>query len=153
MIDLLGHDECKIDTKGRLRLPKDLVTKLPEDDRKKFVLNRGLDNYIALYPYSVWKKESARVNKLNRYKRQNREFKRAFFRGATTVDVDSNGRILIPKRLLDFGEIEKEIVMISYGEDIEIWAKHKYEDNSSMASDDFSDMAEDVLGTDIDDLQ
>lgn len=152
MINLLAYSECKIDDRGRLRLPVDLVNKLPESDKNKFVLNRGLDGFVSMFPLSYWETTSAKVNKLNQYKKQNREFKRFFFRGAEMVEVDSSGRILLPKHLLEFSGIEKEVVLVAYGENIEIWSKEKYKTAYDKEPENFSDMAESVLGGDIDDM-
>jgi MraZ protein len=152
LINLLTYNECKIDDRGRLRIPIDLIGKLPESDKSKFVLNRGLDGYISMFPLSSWESTSAKVNKLNQYKEKNRKFKRFFFKGAEMVEVDSSGRILLPKQLIAFSEIEKEVVLVAYGENIEIWAKEKYNAAYDKEPENFSDMAESVLGGDIDDL-
>lgn len=148
----MAYNECKIDDRGRLRMPIDLINKLPESDKAKFVLNRGLDGFISLFPLSSWETTSAKVNKLNQYKEKNREFKRFFFKGAEMVEVDSSGRILLPKQLIEFSGIDKEVILVAYGDNIEIWAKDKYNAAYDKEPANFSDMAESVLGGDIDDM-
>ncbi len=150
-LDLLGQYECKVDAKGRVRIPRDLLGQFPEGESKKFVLNRGVDGHIAMFPFKIWEKTSSKVNALNQYKKANRDFKRYFFRGAIEIEVDGNDRILVPKRLLEYGQIEKEITVLAYGDNIEIWSKDLFESNVNQEPDDFSEMAEDVLG-DIEDM-
>ena len=150
-LDLLGQYECKVDAKGRVRIPSDLLGQFPEGESKKFVLNRGVDGHIAMFPNKIWEQTSSKVNALNQYKKANRDFKRYFFRGAIEIEIDGNDRILVPKRLLEYGQIEKELTILAYGDNIELWAKDLFEAKVNQEPDDFSDMAEDVLG-DIEDM-
>ncbi len=146
MAHLLGEFVCKIDAKGRFLLPSGLKKQLSADDQERFVVNRGLEQNLTLYPESEWQKISREVNALNLYNKKNREFVRYFFRGATEIRLDPAGRILLPKSLIEYGGIGKEVVLFAYGNRIELWAKESYENMIAKEPDDFSSLAEEVMG-------
>jgi MraZ protein len=147
MINLLGEYDCKADNKGRLMLPSGLKKQLEGMLHEGFVLNRDIhEKCLVLYPQAEWKKVSGQLSKLNRFIRKNALFIRKFNNGATPVEPDSAGRILIPKPLANYASLEKEVKVCGNGERIEIWSKTAYE--AMLASDDidFSALAEDVMG-------
>jgi MraZ protein len=92
-----------------------------------------------------------KINGLNRFVKQNNDFIRKFTAGVKTVEVDANGRLLIPKDLMGFADIDKEIVLSSAINIIEIWDKNKYENAIDVAADDFADMAEEIMGNKLSD--
>ena len=143
---LLGEYECKVDSKGRFLLPSGLRKQLSEADQERFVINRGLENNLTLYPESEWLRISREVNSLNIYNKKNREFIRYFFRGATELKLDSASRLLVPKQLIEYGKINREIVLFAYGQRIEIWAKEEYDKMMAAEPEDFSSLAEEVMG-------
>lgn len=145
MQQLLGEYECKIDPKGRMRLPSDLVSQLGED-AKAFVVNRGFEKCLMLYPEQVWERITNEINQLNLYNKKNRDFVRYFYRGAQKVATDSTDRLLITRRLLDYAAVDKEVILSAYNDRIEVWAKDQYDSMLDDEPDDFSDLAEDVLG-------
>ncbi len=146
MTYLLGEFDCKVDSKGRFMLPSGLKKQLSEGDQERFVINRGFERNLTLYPQSEWQKISREVNSLNLYNKKNREFVRYFFRGASEITLDAASRLLLPKTLLDYAGIEKEIVLFAYGQRVEIWAKDVYESMMNNEPEDFSSLAEDVMG-------
>ena len=89
-----------------------------------------------------------KVNKLNRFKKKNNDFIRRFTAGVRFIELDASGRILIPKELITFAGITKDIILTSAVNIIEIWDKDKYEKAINDASSDFADLAEDVMGQD-----
>ena len=150
---LLGEYDCKIDAKGRMRMPSGLIAQLnePEDPSEPstpltFVINRGFEKCLMLYPEPVWEKITAEINQLNLYNKKNRNFVRYFYRGAHKVNMDSADRILVTKRLLEYAGIERDVILSAYNDRIEIWAKDEYDRMMDEEPDDFSDLAEDVLG-------
>lgn len=143
---LLGEYECKIDAKGRMRMPSGLISQLGEEEKHSFVINRGFEKCLMLYPDAVWKQISDEVNALNLYNKKNRDFVRYFYRGAQELLLDSADRILIPKRLLEYAGIEKDLILSAYNGRIEIWAKDEYDTMLDQEPTDFSDLADDVLG-------
>ncbi len=146
MTHLLGEFECKIDAKGRFMLPSGLKKQLGARDQERFVINRGFEDNLTLYPESEWLKISREVNSLNLYNKKNREFVRYFFRGATELRLDAAGRLLMPRSLIEYGGIGREIILFAYGQRIEIWAKEAYEEMMANEPDDFSSLAEEVMG-------
>ncbi len=127
-------------------LPSGLKKQMPPGDEGRFVINRGFESNLTLYPESEWLKSSREVNSLNLYNKKNREFVRYFFRGATELRLDPAGRLLLPKSLLDYGGIGREIVLFAYGDRIEVWAKEAYEQMLASEPDNFSSLAEEVMG-------
>ena len=112
-----------------------------------FVLKRSVfQPCLELYPMKEWNEMMMKVNKLNRFVKKNNDFIRRFTAGVKTVEVDAAGRLLIPKDLLVFSKIEKEIVLSSAINIVEIWDKDLYENAIENATDDFADLAEDVMG-------
>ncbi|WP_373057186.1 division/cell wall cluster transcriptional repressor MraZ [Zunongwangia sp. H14] len=149
MVNLIGTYECKVDAKGRLMVPSALKKQLAPMLQDGFVLKRAVfQPCLELYPMEQWNEMMQKINKLNRFKKKNNDFIRRFTAGVKTVEVDTNGRLLIPKDLVGFAGIEKEIVLSSAINIMEIWDKEKYENAIEAASDDFADLAEEVMGND-----
>jgi MraZ protein len=112
-----------------------------------FVLKRSVfQPCLELYPMSEWNKMMLKINKLNRFVKKNNDFIRRFTAGVKMVEIDATGRLLIPKDLVVFATIEKDIVLNSVINIIEIWDKDKYENAIENATDDFADLAEEVMG-------
>jgi MraZ protein len=148
---LIGTYECKVDAKGRLMLPAALKKQLNPSLQNGFVLKRAVfQPCLELYPMSEWEVLMQKVNKLNKFKKKNNDFIRRFTAGVKVVEIDSNGRLLIPKDLTVFADITKNIVMSSAINIIEIWDKDKYEKAIDDATGDFADLAEEVMGQDDD---
>ncbi len=146
MKTLIGTYECKVDVKGRLMLPTSLKKQLGslEDG---FVLKRSVfQPCLELFPMSEWNKMMLKINKLNRFVKKNDDFIRRFTAGVKMVEIDATGRLLIPKELVVFAQIGKDIVLNSAINIIEIWDKDKYENAIESATGDFADLAEEVMG-------
>ena len=112
-----------------------------------FVLKRSVfQPCLELYPMSEWNDLMAEVNKLNRFRKKNNDFIRRFTAGVKVVELDSAGRLLIPKDLIGFSGITKEVVVSSQVSILEIWDKDKYEQAIEDATGDFADLAEEVMG-------
>jgi MraZ protein len=144
---LIGTYECKVDAKGRLMLPVAFKKQLASVVENGFVLKRAVfQPCLELYPMQEWESMMQNVNKLNRFKKKNNDFIRRFTAGVKPVDLDVSGRLLIPKDLVGFAKITKEIVVTSAVNIIEIWDKDSYEKAIDDAANDFADLAEDVMG-------
>lgn len=148
MIELIGDQECKVDAKGRLLFPVALKNQLTAILGEGFVIKRSIfQKCLELFPRSEWNNEVKGVNKLNRFSKKNTDFIRIFMAGAREVNLDTTGRLLIPKDLINFGEIRSEVMLTSAINRIEIWNKDKYEAKvSEMTPEDFSSLAEEVMG-------
>lgn len=149
MLNLIGTYECKIDAKGRLLLPSKLKKQLLPCLEDGFVLKRAVfQSCLELYPMGEWQNLMAKVHKLNRFNKKNNDFIRRFTAGVKMIEVDGSGRLLVPKDLYEFAGLEKEIVLSSAINIVEIWDKNKYEQAINEAADDFADLAEEVMGND-----
>jgi len=146
MTNLIGEFECKIDAKGRFMLPAGLKKQLPPEVQDRFVINRGFEKCLVLYPQNVWKTISDEINQLNLYNKKNRDFVRYFYRGASELILDSVNRLLLPKQLVEYAGIGKEVVLFAFSNRVEIWAKEAYERLQTNEPDDFSSLAEEVMG-------
>jgi MraZ protein len=145
--NFIGEYECKVDLKGRVMLPAGLKKQISPAAQEKFVVNRGFEKHLNLYPMDEWQKISAEVNKLNLFVAKNRDFLRKFNNGATELELDSTSRFLIPKKMLEFAGISKDIILFAYSNRIEIWPKEAYEKlMSEETGEDFSILAEEVMG-------
>ena len=146
MKTLIGTYECKVDGKGRLMLPASLKKQLGSLE-EGFVLKRSVfQPCLELFPMSEWSKMMLKINKLNRFIKKNNDFIRRFTAGVKMVEIDATGRLLIPKDLVFFAQIDKDIVLNSAINIIEIWDKKQYENAIENATDDFADLAEEVMG-------
>lgn len=130
-------------------LPAALKKQLSPVLQNGFVLKRAVfQSCLELYPMSEWQALMSKVNKLNRFKKKNNDFIRRFTAGVKMIEVDATGRLLIPKDLVVFANISKDIVVSSAVNIIEIWDKDKYEQAIDDATVDFADLAEEVMGQD-----
>jgi MraZ protein len=146
MISFLGEYESTIDSKGRFLLPAAFKKQLPKDDGTEFVINRGFEHCLTLYPITSWKPIFANISKLNDFDPKVRAFRRNFLNGATPVQIDSAGRILLPKNLTEYASLEKDIVLVSALNKIEIWDKDVYEKLiAAMNTENFSKIADEVM--------
>ncbi len=143
---LIGEFDVKMDAKGRFRLPTSLLQQLEEWATRKFIINRGFEKCLVLYPEEIWTAISSEVNQLNLYNRKNREFARYFYRGATELTLDSSERMLLPKRLVEYADIDKDVTLMAYNGRIEIWSREEYDRMLDEEPLDFSDLAQEVLG-------
>ena len=147
MLNFLGEYDCRLDEKGRIKMPAALIKQLPQDAQDKYVLNRGFEQHLILYPKSEWLIITEEINKLNAYERKVREFKRFFYRGATEISIDSSGRLLLPKSLLEWAKIDKDAILFAHTNIIEIWSKDLYDNLLSNEPKDFAELAEIVMGS------
>ncbi|MFN3755829.1 MAG: division/cell wall cluster transcriptional repressor MraZ [Flavobacterium sp.] len=147
MNTIVGTYECKADTKGRLMIPAPLKKQLTSSLQEGFVLKRSVfQPCLELYPMSEWNVLMNKINKLNRFVKKNNDFIRRFTAGVKVVEIDNLGRLLIPKDLIVFAGIDKDLVLSSAVNIIEIWDKEKYEKSIDDSVVDFADLAEEVMG-------
>lgn len=147
MVEVYGSYECKVDAKGRLMVPSSVKKQMAPILQDGFILKRSIfQPCLELYPLGEWKQLIGRMNKLNKFNKKNNDFVRKFTAGVKTVEVDSNGRLLIPKDLIGYAGIEKEIIFSSVLNIIEIWDKKKYEEAIGQDDEDFASLAEEIMG-------
>ncbi len=147
MQHFIGTYECKADAKGRIMLPVSLKKQMTQHLAEAFVIKRAVFNpCLELYPMKQWEELMDKVNQLNRFNKKNNDFIRRFTAGVRVVEVDSAGRLLIPKDLLIHAGIEKETVLSSAVNILELWDKQRYEAAIDEAAMDFGALAEEVMG-------
>tara|TARA_B100000579_G_scaffold77260_1_gene59885 strand:- start:569 stop:1033 length:465 start_codon:yes stop_codon:yes gene_type:complete len=153
MINLIGTYECTVDNKGRIMIPAQLKKQLDGFTTEPFILKRSVfQNCLELFPYSEWKLMMDKVNKLNRFVKKNNDFIRMYTAGVKSIDLDSNGRLLVPKDLITISKLTKNVVLSSSINIIEIWDKDEYEKSINDPKVDFAKLTEEVMGNDQDNV-
>lgn len=138
---LMGEYHHNIDDKGRLILP----SKFREDLGEEFVVTRGLEECLFVYPKSEWQKITDQLKSLPFTKKDARSFMRFFLSGATATVFDKQGRINITSLLISYADLKKECVIIGVGDRLEIWSKEKWDAFYDNNKEDLSDIAENLF--------
>ncbi|MBA5247160.1 division/cell wall cluster transcriptional repressor MraZ [Marnyiella aurantia] len=147
MNNFIGTYECKIDDKGRLKLPSSLAKQMENFGGDAFVVKRSVfQPCLEVYPMDAWEKLMMKINRLNRFQKKNADFIRSFTAGLKTVEPDTVGRLQISKDLTLYAGLSKEVVITSAGELFEIWDKAAYEKVIMTTEADFANLAEEVMG-------
>jgi len=145
--NLHGEFICRLDAKGRVKIPSILLRQLGGSGPHTFFVNRGFEKCLMIYPEKVWEQNLERIKQLNVYRVEERNFIRYFFRGVSNLTTDSAERILISKSLLEYIGAEREVILFAYLDRIELWDKRAYDAILSEEPTDFAQLAERVLGT------
>lgn len=142
----VGEYEVTMDAKGRFLVPAAFKKQLDANTANQFVICRGIEKCLTLYPMQTWEPLFDEISKLNDFDPKVREFRRKFFNGATPIDLDNAGRMLLPKALAEYAGLEKDIVLVSAVKQIEIWDSKLYRQSLEASSaDDFSALANAVM--------
>lgn len=136
----MGEYNHTVDAKGRLIVP----SKFREQLGDEFVVTKGLDGCLFVYENTEWKVLEEKLHTLPLTNANARKFSRFFLAGATSCEVDKQGRILLPQILRDFAGIEKEAVLVGVGSRIEIWARERWLEANSY--EDMEEIAENMEG-------
>lgn len=134
---LMGEYNHTIDAKGRLIVP----AKFREVLGDEFVVTKGLDNCLFVYPNDEWQKFEEKLQTLPLTNKNARQFTRFFLAGAASVEVDKQGRILLPSVLREFAGLEKDVVLVGVASRIEIWSKDRWLQSISTYDDDMDEVA------------
>lgn len=137
--------ECKLDAKGRLVLPARIKNNLPDSLSNEIVIRRGFEPCLVVYPMVEYKKIFNKLAGLNEFNEEHRTLQRNFFRGNVEAELDSNGRFLIPKKMLQYAQIEKDVTVVGAGNRIELWNPDVYEQYLIKDSTEFSKLAQKYL--------
>ncbi|MFA6949551.1 MAG: division/cell wall cluster transcriptional repressor MraZ [Lentimicrobiaceae bacterium] len=144
---MIGVHECKVDNKGRIMVPTALKCQLEPNITEGFIIKRSIfQQCLEIYPRSEWDEAIKGINKLNRFVKKNNDFIRVFMAGVREVELDGTGRLLIPRELTAFAGINKDVVLASAVNIIEVWDKEKYELKITEDQENFSELAEEVMG-------
>jgi MraZ protein len=154
MATFIGDYTCKVDVKGRIILPMAFKKQMPADARDHFVVRKDIfENCLVLYSIEDWNIQLVKIrSKINPYNREHNKFLRNFFKGTAELSLDSNNRLLVPKRLLDLIGAERDVVLAGQDGRIEIWAAEAY-DKLDMTPEDFASLAEKLMGGVINDSE
>jgi len=140
----LGEYQHTLDAKGRITIP----AKLREGLGDKFIVTKGLDNCLFLYPLDEWRVLEEKLRTLPFTRKDVRAFVRFFFSGASDCEADRQGRIVLPAGLREYARIDKEVIIVGVGSRVEVWAKELWENYLQDAGDSYVEIAEklDELG-------
>ncbi len=143
-MSFIGEFEVTVDTKNRFLLPGGLKKQFP-DGENRFVVSRGFEKCLILYPIKAWEVLVEKLSKLNDFDPKVRQFKLIFLGGATEVELDSAGRLLLPPSLKEYAGLTKDIVLASDIDKIKIWDAVKYKQLfEQISAEDFSALAMEV---------
>lgn len=146
MSGLVGEYEVKLDAKGRFLFPVALRKQLDPSAMEVFMLNKGFEDCLTLYPMNEWDKISTQLSKMNLFQPKNRMFYRLFHQGAKQVALDNAGRVLVPVAHMERVGLKKEVMLIAYNDRVEIWDRTKYFEMIENNMADFADLAQEVMG-------
>lgn len=134
----IGEYQHSTDAKGRIIVP----SRFREELGFKFILTKGLDNCLFIYPMDEWKVFEEKLKQLPLTSKDARAFVRHFFSGAVECEIDKQGRITIPQNLRDHAKIEKEVVTIGVSTRVEVWDKEEWERYNDDADLSYDNIAE-----------
>lgn len=146
MTTFIGDYTAKVDAKGRVVLPSAFKKQLDTAANERFVVKKDVfENCLVIFPMDEWERQVAIIrSKLNPYNREHNRFLRGFYKGTAELALDSNNRILIPKRLLDLIEVDKDVVLAGQDGKIELWSQKVY-DAIHEDEDEFAALAEKIM--------
>ena len=136
----MGEYGHTIDAKGRIIVP----VKFRESLGDNFIITKGLDNCLFVYTNEEWQRFEEKLNTLPLTNKNARTYTRFFLAGAADVELDKQGRILIPSVLREFASLQKDVVFVGVGSRIEIWSKESWNDSISNYDDNMEEVAENM---------
>ncbi len=137
--------DCKLDAKGRLVLPARIKASLPESSGNELVIGLGFDKCLVVYPLLEFKKIYSKVAGLSEFNPDFRKLQRNFFRGNTVVELDNSGRFLIPKAMLNYSQLEKNVIVVGMGNKVELWNPELYKEQLYSDQNEFSENVQKFL--------
>lgn len=141
-----GQAEYSVDSKGRVAIPAKMRNTLSPEADGTFTITRGFEDCIFLYPKDRWSAMEQEIAGLNMYSRETRDFVRIIMRWAEEVTLDGQGRISIPKPLVEFGNISDRALIIGALDHIEIWDPSAFDTYLNEEPEDYETLAERVMG-------
>ncbi|MFH1856240.1 MAG: division/cell wall cluster transcriptional repressor MraZ [Candidatus Omnitrophota bacterium] len=140
-----GEFSHSLDRKNRLIVPAKFRELLQESYAEKLIITRGLDRCLFVFSEEEWKTQEVKFKALPFTKSESRKFNRLYFSGACEMQIDKQGRILVPAYLKTYAEIKKDVVLVGVSNRIEIWAKDKWEEFYLNTKDSFEEIAERLM--------
>lgn len=140
-----GEYEHSIDRKGRLIIPSRFREVMKEHYVERFMVTRGLDRCLFLFPEDEWRAQESRFRALSFTKLEARRFNRFYFSGAAELTCDRQGRVLIPPYLKEFARIKRDVILVGLSNRIEIWDKEEWRKFYDQFRDSYEEIAERLL--------
>jgi len=140
-----GQELYSIDTKGRVSIPAKMRKAIMPEAGDLFAITRGLDKCIFAYPLDVWKSYEEKFANLNQYDEKNRFFLRRLLMWSEEVPLDSQQRVSLPKKLLEFAGIESKVMIVGMGDHIEFWNPDEFDAYLNKYEDTYEKVAEQVF--------
>lgn len=134
----LGEYQHTIDSKGRLFIP----AKFRIDLGERFIVTKGLDGCLFVYPMAGWNELEDKLKKLPMTQKDARAFTRFFFAGANESELDKQGRVMVPVTLRNYAQLSKEIMILGVGNRLEIWDLEKWNQYNGDVEQSFEQLAE-----------
>ena len=142
----IGSFKYNLDNKSRVAIPAKLRKYIKPDAKETFVITRGTAKCIDLYPMDIWEEMvNQRLNRLNSFDPKDAQFMRLFLREATDDTLDSQARITLPKNLIEYAGISKEVMVVGVMTKIEIWDPETYEQHMNDNDEPYVDIAKEVM--------
>jgi len=153
MMSFIGDHLVKIDSKGRISFPSALLKQLPTESSDRFVIKKDVyEKCLIIYSIEEWERQTSVIRaKTNAFNPKHATFLREFYKGTAELRLDSNNRVLIPSRLLEYAEIKKDVYMLGQDKKIELWSKEMY-DQKSIGADDLAKLAQEIMGGELPEL-
>lgn len=146
MAGFKGQAEYSVDSKGRVAIPAKMRNALNPEAKSTFTVTRGFEKCISLYALDHWEQVEQELSELNTYRSQARHFVRLVMMWAEEVSLDAQGRIGLPKQLLEFAGIQDRALIIGSLNHIEIWNPDTFEHHLAEQTEGYEDLAERVMG-------
>lgn len=116
-----GQAICTIDPKSRVIIPSRFRKYIKTEAENKLIITRGLDGCLLVYPNDVWEKVQIKLSKMNVFDPEQRFFLREFLSYVNICEIDSQNRILLPQKLIEYANLKKEILLLGLLDKMEIW--------------------------------
>lgn len=146
MAGFKGQAEYSVDSKGRVAIPVKMRNALNPEAKKTFTITRGFEQCISLYPLDRWAEIEEEIGSLSSYSREARAFTRRIMRWADEVTYDKQGRISLPKPLIEFAKIKDQALILGSFDHIEIWDPGVFDHYLNEQPADYETLAEHVMG-------
>jgi MraZ protein len=153
MTCFIGDFTAKMDVKGRLSFPSAFLKQMSENTNDRFVIKTDIyEKCLILYSAEEWDRQMKLITtKTNAFNPKHAVFVREFYKGTAELKLDSSLRLLIPSRLLDYAEIDKDVYLLGQNKRIEIWSKFNYE-AKQLSPQDLAKLAEEIMGGELPEL-
>ena len=134
--------DTKLDAKGRLALPARIKAQLPEGEAQELFIRKGFEPCLILYPEVEFQKVYSKISGLSEFNEEYRKLQRSLLSNTVQVVLDGSGRILIPKNMLSYAQLDKDVLLVGMGTKVEVWNRDLYEKHLIKESSELSKLAE-----------